>query len=110
VHTTLKVPNCDCRGPYHVDFLGASFVANPHVFALKNFRKINGQFFENGTIGNRRPPPASKAINVNSPRSRLNMIQLVSVGHELAVGSFVIEVAAGYATVGSTPAPAAGLN
>jgi hypothetical protein len=85
VHTTLKVPNCDCRGPYHVDFLGASFVANPHVFALKNFRKINGQFFENGTFGNQ-------------------------FGHELAVGSFVIEVAAGDATVGSTPAPAAGLN
>jgi hypothetical protein len=75
------VPNCDCRGPYHVDFLGASFVANPHVFALKNFRKINGQFFENGTIGN-----------------------------QCTVGSFVIEVAAGDATVGSTPAPAAGLN
>jgi hypothetical protein len=59
VHTTLKVPNCDCRGPYHVDFLGASFVANPQVFALKNFRKINGQFFENGTIGNQYTPRPS---------------------------------------------------
>jgi hypothetical protein len=42
--------------------------------------------------------------------SEADMIQLASVGHELAVGSFVIEVAAGDATVGSTPAPAAGLN
>jgi hypothetical protein len=63
-----------------------------------------------GDLCSSRPPPASKAINVNSPRSRVNTIQLVSVGHELAVGSFVIEVAAGYATLGFTPAPAAGLN
>jgi hypothetical protein len=44
------------------------------------------------------------------PEIALNMIELVSVGHEVAFGSFVIEGAAGDATVGSTPAPAAGFE
>jgi hypothetical protein len=63
VHSMSRVPNCDCRGRYHIDFHCASISMDSRVFAPQSPLKINDQNSKTALVGcsgnhYRRVPPS----------------------------------------------------